>query len=483
MDRRTFSVTFFGAATAAVAGCGGGDSLPLPNPPPGDPPVVDVPPVIPSGPELAMPTSLVASRYFLQTIEATDGESSAAPGQANCWDLIDNFAIHDGNNDQFDDVVEVSVIVNGLTQQFPYDQVYSEFTAYGPELGDTDGVKSISFATDPAFVMSGTTTAVLHPVPNARFQQTLNFSNVVDGNELTLTWIGQDNSQDAYQTPYFFQVVIRDATSDVILATLYKREADGVSGNETSVGNWSSAVLTAFVGQIVVLCFEQRSSSCSLVDDVSVKDTNHGAEFVTNGNFEEGSTGWIVHAGKVSQNVTSGVRSVNGLDVQRSFFTVPNLLWARHTDVFFNPSTTPITAVISYRSALGSDNSGIIYASPDSSEKALTSWDGRTDDRDLGFVFGSADTVTYTSATALDSLSGDDNIYWTFDITVPPEGRVSLVIFTVLTGTDTGKTAVDITARATQVDTQNTDIANNFRTNFVYQRGMTQVQLDTLKNF
>jgi hypothetical protein len=26
------------------------------------------------------------------------------------------------------------------------------------------------------------------------------------------------------------------------------------------------------------------------------------------------------------------------------------------------------------------------------------------------------------------------------------------------------------------------DIANNFKTNFVYQRGLTQAQLDTLKN-
>jgi len=53
----------------------------------------------------------------------------------------------------------------------------------------------------------------------------------------------------------------------------------------------------------------------------------------------------------------------------------------------------------------------------------------------------------------------------------------------VLTGTDTGLTATDVTARATQVDTQTADIANNFRTNFAYQRGLTQAQLDTLKNF
>jgi hypothetical protein len=52
-----------------------------------------------------------------------------------------------------------------------------------------------------------------------------------------------------------------------------------------------------------------------------------------------------------------------------------------------------------------------------------------------------------------------------------------------MTATITGKTATDITARATQVDTQAADIANNFRTNFAYQRGMTQAQLDSLKNF
>lgn len=78
---------------------------------------------------------------------------------------------------------------------------------------------------------------------------------------------------------------------------------------------------------------------------------------------------------------------------------------------------------------------------------------------------------------------GSDDINFKFNISVPAGGTVTLMSFVVMTGTDTGLTATDTTARATQVDTQAADIANNFRTNFAYQRGMTQGQLDTLKNF
>jgi hypothetical protein len=70
-----------------------------------------------------------------------------------------------------------------------------------------------------------------------------------------------------------------------------------------------------------------------------------------------------------------------------------------------------------------------------------------------------------------------------FDITVPAGGTVTLANFLILTGTNTWIGATGTAARATEVDTQAAAITANFRTDVVYQRGLTQQQLDTLKNF
>jgi hypothetical protein len=279
----------------------------------------------------------------------------------------------------------------------------------------------------------------------------------------------------------FGQVVVRD-TAGALLATLFKVDLNGVSGT------WGSASLAAFVGQTVVLSFEQRVwVSGSAIDNVSVKD-GANTEFVVNGDFEAAGTGWTVSASKIVQNVRTGVRTLNGLEVQRTFYTQPNLLWARVTDVFRNTTAAPIDAVVSYATNLGSDSLGIIYPTPGATQKALSTWDyksnsGNVGDRDVGFAFGTADVVNYRSDTALGVGAGTDDVLFQFNISVPAGGSVTLMNFLVMSGTDTGLVATDITARATEVDTQLADIANNFRTNFAYQRGLTQAQLDTVKNF
>jgi hypothetical protein len=421
---------------------------------------------------------LPAGVVFLQTIDATDGDSSMAPGQANVWDLDQDFSISDGGNDQFDGGLHLVVDVGGTQEQFPSDLTYAELTALGPEMGASDGVKAVTFTSDTQFLNTSGGYAYLHAGAEVRLQQTLNLASAVGG--VTLAWSGVPSdgnvgSPQADPTQYG-QVVVRDAAG-TLLATLFRVDGSGSSGT------WGSASLAAFVGQTVVLSFEQRVwAQGSAIDNVSVKDTNN-TEFVVNGDFEAAGSGWTVSASKVSQNVRSGVRTVNGLEVQRSFYTQPNLLWARWTDVFHNPSAAPITAVVSYDTNLGSDGSGIIYPTPGATQKALSTWDGGTGDRDIGFAFGTADGVVYKSATALGTSDGSDGVNFKFNLSVPAGATVTLMNFLVMTGTDTGLTATDITARATQADTQTADIANNFRTNFAYQRGLTQAQLDTLKNF
>lgn len=500
MRRRNFSLTMISAAV--LAGCGGDDysiSSPSVPAPPGEPQTPGAPPPppppAPAGPELATPTALPAGTAFLQSIAATDGDGSRAPGQANIWDLSSDFSIFDGGNDQFDGALHLSVSVGGSPASFPSDQTYAELTALGPELAAGDGVKTVSFTSDAQFLLGAGSAsgsyAYLHVGPEIRLQQTLNLTGASGG--IALIWSGKSTffapSGPFYDPNQYVQVVVRD-TAGALLATLFRTNFSGTTGT------WGSAPLTAFMGQTVVLSFEQRAWSRdgiwgntwgTVIDNVSVKDSiNH--EFVTNGDFEASNSGWTVSAAKVAQNVRSGVRTLKGLEVQRTFFTQPNQLWARTTDEFHNPTAAPINAVVTYETNLGSDRNGIIYPTPGAAQKALSAWDfksngGLIGDRDVGIAFGTADTVAYQSDTALGARQGADDLRFSFDISVPAGGTITLTNFVVMTGTDTGLTATDITARATQVDTQVADIANNFRTNNAYQRGLTQAQLDTLQNF
>ena len=106
--------------------------------------------------------------------------------------------------------------------------------------------------------------------------------------------------------------------------------------------------------------------------------------------------------------------------------------------------------------------------------KAISTWDGDNRDRDIGMVFGTAATVDFTSDDGLGNENGSELVVFTHHIAVPAGGRATLLSFVVLTGTDTADIAAGITARATQVDAAALDIASNFRSNVLYQRGMTQ---------
>ena len=455
MDPRVIALITVSAAAMSLAGChnsSGGSAVP----------------------ELASPTLLPAATVFLQTVAATDGDGGPAPDQANNWDLDEDFSINDGFDDQFDGALELSVDVLGTVAPFPFDQTYAELTAFGPELDAGDGVMLVSFTTDPGFIQAGTTSAALHPVPDARLQQTLDLTTAVA--PISLGWSGTDASdnQNFSDEPFFMQVVVRDG-SGTVLDELYRNDQTGTTGV------FGTATLDAFAGLTVVLSFEQSSTSSdsTIIDEVSVIDANL-AQFATNGDFE---AGWTVPAVMVAQNVTSGVRTLNGLDVQRSFYAQPNQLFGRSADVFFNPTGSAIDATVIYSTNLGSDGSGIIYVTPGAAGRAITSWDGDNSDRDIGLVHGVADVVTFLSDDALGSGNGDDGVEFRYNISVPAGGGVTLVNFVIMTGTDTADTAVDITALATQVDAKAVDIAKNFRTRVIYQRGMTQQQLDTLLNF
>lgn len=472
MDRRKFSISM--VAAAVLAGCGGGgsdDVAPAPAPAT-PPPAADLP-------EFASATTLPAATLFAQNMVATDGDGGAAPGQANYFDLESDFSISDGYDDQFDGALELEVEINGTPVSFPSDQTYAELTALGPEMTAADGLKTVTFTTDPDWVFAGTCTAVLHPVRGARLQQTLDLRPAA-GNPVDLTWAGNSmaSGYNFNDEPFYMQVVLRD-TGGNLLTTLYRRDRTGTTGA------WGTASLTAFAGQVVVLCFEQDTPyGSTLVDNVSVIDTVTATEYVTNGGFETGGTGWTVPAGRVAQNIRSGLRTLPGAGtLQRTFYTEPGVAWGRMTDVFTNTSGARIQARIKYHTNLGSDDAGIIYSTPNAGGRALTAWDGDASDRDLALVFGVGATAAFQSATALSTYDGSDNIDVHFDVDVPAGGTVTLINFIVLSGNDTGLSAGSAGARAAQVDALAADIANNFRTKLAYQRGLTPQQLETVENF
>ena len=489
MDRRTFSLSAVGALVATLTACGGGggeanSSQALPD---NSVPVKENTPVarpVTLSAELASPTLLAAGTVFLQTVAAGDNEGEAAPGQANFWDLRKDMTLGNGFNDQFAGALRLSVTRGADVQLFPADQSHAGLSAYGPELNVGDGVKAVSF------VAAGD--AHLHPVRGSRLQQTLDLTGAVG--PIALTWVSNFNAAafanhaDSFaDEPFSWKVVLRDGTGN-LLKTFFSIDQTDAAGTGTD----GSGDLSAYRGQLVVLTFEHDTPAYgSQLVSVSVQDAGN-KEYVVNGNFVSGKLGWTVPAVKVSQNIQSAPRTLHGLNVRRMFYTQPNALWGRWTDCFENPTNNPIAVVVSYDSTLGSGGRGVIYLTPGSNDKALTSWDGSTGsedgtrDRDIGMVFGSGVTKEGKTASglAMTAPDGSADIRFTHTISVPAHGSVALVNFIILSGKDTGLTAAgDINARATEVDLLAADIANNFRTNFAYQRGMMQAQLDTLKNF
>lgn len=487
MDRRAFSLSLIGAAVMTLPGCGGGDAEVAPVTPAPTTPEPTVPePTVPEPavPELATATTLSAASSFLQSVLATDGGRIAAPGQANYWSFDNSFRILDCNDWQISSALEMSV--DGMS--FPQDQTYAELTALGPELGTADGVKYVSFTTDTNFVDSGTTSAVLHAVRGAKLQQTVTLP--VTMGDIWLEWGGylSADKNRFNGEPFHTQVVIR-STAGEVLKTLYRRDQDVYNA-----GSWGAGRIDEYNGETVVVSFEYDGPAwpnAMVIDNVGVwAESSPGnvdwIDYLTNGNFEAGGTGWTVPDSKVAQNVRSGMRTMSGLELQRSFFTQPNKLWARMTDEFVNPTMSPITAEVRYYNETGPGSTSVIYPTPGAGNRAVSSWDGDGRKRDMGLVHGSLGTtgsIVYTSEDGLGNSNGSGSIDITRSITVPAGGRVTLVNFVILNGTDTGLTATDINARATEVDTVAAAIATNFRTDVSYQRGMTQAQLDTLANF
>ncbi|MHB1397091.1 MAG: Ig domain-containing protein [Trichloromonadaceae bacterium] len=479
--------------------------------------------------------SLRGITIFPQTTPALDGVPELFPGQANFWDIDPDIAQFDGFWNQFIGNLVLAVDDLGAVgeKSFLLDQRFAELTFMTPLLSALDGLKVASVADhadyagpDPNFtivfdpLVEGARSAWLNATADSRLQQTLDLRQA--SAPLTLSW----GDEFLVQSGGFFDAPEDDIPYYRVMAT------DLATGVRTEIFNGPrsdrgvvetapvsrtretrTANLDALAGKQVLLSFELRGGhqllddetylgSYALIDNVSLRDGSN-AEHVVNGDFESGMTGWTTNSALQSQNLRSAPRTVNGLTVTRHFYTVPNQLWARWTDVLENPTDAPITRRVVLRTFLGSAFKGIIYLDDAINPRALTFWDGTAlvdvPDRDIGLVFGSPAIVfgnslpniaaaneginANISASALDTEDGSDTIDIVHDVTIPARGRVTLVHFALMSGENTGATASDISARATTIDAARDDILANFCSNPRYRDGMTAAQLASLQNF
>lgn len=473
-----------------------------------------------TNPLLATDSTVRGITIFPQTTPVLDGFSELFPGQANFWDLDRDIAQVDGFWNQFQGnmLLAVQTTEIPLTEAlFPNTQTFVELTFMTPLLSALDGLRVAAVAdhtnyTGPDSVIDilpdldeGNASAWLNATADSRLEQILDLRQA--SGVLTLSWKDEFLAQAGDfpgATPHY-RVVTTDQTTGartiLFAGTLTTRNVIETTPSRQRVTR--TADLSALVGKKVLLSFELRGAhqllrdsvgdvefigSYARIDNVSVRDGSAN-EFVINGGFENDITGWTANAGLQSQNLRSAARNVNGLSVTRHFYTPPNQLWARWTDVLVNNTAAPVTRRVVLRTFLGSAGFGIIY--PDGSNRSLTSWDGTTldlanniiPDRDIGLVFGTATSNSFTSSSALNTADGNDIIEMAHDVTIPAGGQISLVHFALMSGDNTGETAVNITARATLIDTEINNILSNFRTNPRYRDGMTQAQIDTLQNF
>jgi hypothetical protein len=145
------------------------------------------------------------------------------------------------------------------------------------------------------------------------------------------------------------------------------------------------------------------------------------------------------------QTLLSGSSTLSGLTVHREF-TVPNTGnedFARTVDVFTNPTGSSIATTVRIVGNLGSDTATTVFATSngDTVVEPSDQWIG-TDDGDgtgtpaiIHYIHGPAGL----QPTAVEVI--EDNIYWTYDITVPAGETLRLANYTILHDTRAGAIA------------------------------------------
>jgi hypothetical protein len=273
-------------------------------------------------------------------------------------------------------------------------------------------------------------------------------------------------------------------------ATEVSADLGGDSLDVSTLAGLTVTVTVSFAGS-----WSGDASGPNFVDDIRFEDgAAEPLGGIINGTFDTDLTGWTIAPQAELQNVTTAAQTLAGLDVTRSFFTIPNRIWARSVDTFTNNTAEAITATVTYLSDIGSDGAGAVF---NLDNEAVSAWDMSQSDPDIGFLFGNTATLTSYSASGTrndegafdftravsDSELGNDEVQATYTITVEPGATVSLAVFTIMSPVLTGATAADNTVHPTLVESTIATIQADLRSDGQYFTGMTQAQIDSLANF
>jgi hypothetical protein len=159
-----------------------------------------------ASPEVGLPTATRGFTSFNQTVPTSNTTGAAFVGQANGWQLDNDFEMEDGLDDQFDGALLLTV--NGVN--FPSDQTYSELTWSTPFLRASDGVVVAGVAGTgfvanrngdlhypPSYTfapLSGSFSAMIGPGHDVSFRQRINLAAASGAS--TLSWKTFSNLQD-----------------------------------------------------------------------------------------------------------------------------------------------------------------------------------------------------------------------------------------------------------------------------------------------
>ncbi len=163
-----------------------------------------------------------------------------------------------------------------------------------------------------------------------------------------------------------------------------------------------------------------------------------------------------------------GPNTLNGVRVTRRVYVPTAGLFARYLETLENPGATDVTVSVRVFSNLGSDSSTRIIVAPSATNNRYAVTADNGSDPALAHVFGG--TGGAVSATT-QYIANNDNAIYTWSVTVPAGGRVSLLHYAV-------QRARSDTAAAT---TQAEALANGTQAGMF--DGLTTDDRTSIKNF
>lgn len=234
---------------------------------------------------------------------------------------------------------------------------------------------------------------------------------------------------DAAGLKYFINTNITFSTSSSASAGMSEASYTHAVNATTALGGTSSTTLNdAYDGyQSICVSLTGATGPCATGNPSYVIYNKNGAATVDAG----------VPAGPncTGRQYVFGTQNISGLSVQRKVYVPPNDQYARWMNIFTNTTGAPITFNMITSNNLGSDSNTTIVTSSsgDANVTPADTWattfqnysGNSSSDPRLGHVFWG--TGAATPVTATNFANGDDNPYWSYNITLNP-GQTKIIV-------------------------------------------------------